>query len=779
MFDPTAGPIGGASPEASPINPNNLTASGQEAATKLVDPNGKTWDVPASMMNEALDKGFRPEYEKEIKLRDFAQGYNNPGGSAFVGAASFANQAAFGLPELIIEKTDFLSETGKDRFHALNEQHDAAHTVGGIGGFVANLFVGGPLFKGAAKLGTAAEGLILGGEASTSTARAILAASAKTATESAVITLPHSLTEAALGDPQDSAESMLMAVGIGAVLGGAGKGIGSAAKGIGKATVGVLGTKPVQTQAENMALRAIGAQKVQLKKLGAESKSELGQWVLNNVFDEGGLTLDQAASKIESINSSAGADIGKTLRVLDERIATNPELAGEGFNNSNVLFKIDDLIAKFDEPHLQAEARALRKVQATIEKRGGGNISFEKAQELKRMAQGLGKYEVTATGSMNDARKQVAGIISEELEDSASRVAEKTGEKELYDNYLRAKTDYRWSSEAEKMVANKISGDGNRLLGLTDNIIGGTLGGGAMTGVLSGHLGFLGLPMLGVIGKKIAESTKFQSMAAANLNKWSILFSAEANNYAASRIAKIPTILSKVSDGFSKVPAGGMASSAMAQLLGKEGNDKSKQEQFSLLSTKLAAVNSGDMAVDSHADLSSPVASGGAPELANAYQQKNMQALAWLHSQMPKPPPPKPFQASSWKPKDNDLITFEQKAEILLNPFAALNHLERGTLTKSHVDALRSVYPRIYGILVNQIKTAGSHENAKPLGYGARLKLSLLTGEDFDDSVKGENIVAYQANFTAPDETGGKKSNVKGMPSMQTETGRVSAGQPR
>jgi hypothetical protein len=194
----------------------------------VVDPRGRSFNLPAEQAKDAFEQGFKLESARQKAVREYVKDNDNLKGTAKVALGQFADEALMGIPELIYDaKADPFDVEKKE---ALKKSHDIANTVGGVGGFGASMLVGGPLFKGAEVAGEAASKIVANQLAkvglergSQSIAKGIVSRMAENATkmgiEGAIITAPRAITEASLGDPEAAAESLMMGGGLGVGLG--------------------------------------------------------------------------------------------------------------------------------------------------------------------------------------------------------------------------------------------------------------------------------------------------------------------------------------------------------------------------------------------------------------------------------------------------------------------------------------------------------------------------------------------------------------------------------
>lgn len=206
------------------------------SAIPVTSPTGEPGTIPGDNIQAAIQAGYKVLTPSQQAIQDYVQSKKGIKGSLEVGLTQFADEAALGIPELVYEKKADPLEVAKRE--ALKKDHELSNILGGVGGFGASLLVGGPLFKGAAKVGEKATEAVaaklgarvageeIGARTVKSAAKDIvnnmLSKGAGAAAEGAVVTAPHAITEAALGDPGDAAETLVAGVGIGALLGGGG-----------------------------------------------------------------------------------------------------------------------------------------------------------------------------------------------------------------------------------------------------------------------------------------------------------------------------------------------------------------------------------------------------------------------------------------------------------------------------------------------------------------------------------------------------------------------------
>lgn len=127
----------------------------------IIGPGGQVHNVDSSELQGAIQEGWLPETTRQAAVREYVEENKGLKGTAKVGLGQFADEALLSIPETVYDLTADPLEVAKKE--ALKKEHSIANTLGGIGGFGASMFVGGPLFKAAEVAGHGAERLALGG----------------------------------------------------------------------------------------------------------------------------------------------------------------------------------------------------------------------------------------------------------------------------------------------------------------------------------------------------------------------------------------------------------------------------------------------------------------------------------------------------------------------------------------------------------------------------------------------------------------------------------------
>src|ERR1035438_9211143 len=131
-----------------PVKSNDGITSlpANEAAAKLA-----TGSYSLPTLEEEAQEQVNREEEAKGPLESISQGVD-----------SAVNQALMGVPEAVTSHTDTPEQAAHRE--AVEQYHQVARTIGGIGGFGASMLAGGEVFKGIEMAGKAAAGLALPAE---------------------------------------------------------------------------------------------------------------------------------------------------------------------------------------------------------------------------------------------------------------------------------------------------------------------------------------------------------------------------------------------------------------------------------------------------------------------------------------------------------------------------------------------------------------------------------------------------------------------------------------
>jgi hypothetical protein len=251
-----------------------------------------------------------------------------------------------------------------------------------------------------------------------------------------------------------------------------------------------------------------------------------------------------------------------------------------------------------------------------------------------------------------------------------------------------------------------------------------------------------------------------------------ILTAESAMSKAGREVSKIDVFLNDLASGKNSFPQ----TATVAGALRLSGDRKSKAVQLEKLSDTLSDLATNTESLTGKINLlTGELAQEGAPMVASATANNIATAVYYLQNAIPKPVSPNSVFApkTNYIPTDAELSAFEQKLEVVQDPFAALGHFANGTLTSNHTDALNKVYPKLVKSILGKVNKIGSEKEVKPLSYKNRIKLSMLLGTPIDDTLSGVDF--YQQSFQGEDKSidQSMKGNVNIAEDAKTDVQRL------
>lgn len=835
LFNPeTSAPVTGVSPEEAHagIISGKYGLDADAGPVPLMGKDGSIYKADPSKVAAALaTRAYRmlsPEEETkhQVAQEEAAKGL---GGSLAEAAKSGLNQLAFGVPETLTEQTETPAEKAKRE--AREEYHSTARILGGGAGAVGSLLVGGEIFKGAELAGQAVEHGILpaAAVADASLGTRLAAKAANFATQGALMSSPQAFIQAATGDPKKAAETLMWGIGAGAALGGGAELLGSGAGAIGEGIASKLKDPNTAEWLDNWAnertLKAFGAERSQLNKLGKDRMADLANFAHDEGLLKPGMSRQGIGDLVERAKDKWGGQIGETIDSLDgllhrgEGALIGPKAPPEIIEAAIKPGQLGDAIrTALDGPEMRMpmnadQAAALKLVADSADAlpsqlvNGERVIPFKDAQDFvsglrkkwvgainKSMNDGgvKGIETVTALDQMKASAYQVA---RDAVHQAADKVAIASGEPKIAGALAAAKQNYSKLAQLEQFAAtlDRVNA-GNRMVGLTDMIhmgrgpmsaatsalgagVGALLGpGGAIVGSQVGRIPGIALDF---IAKKwmedkglVAISAIAKRAAREGPEAFSAIMASEgAKRLTATMDGVRDTIRQMAVRGIGETSASG-GSDHMRHLLGGQTQGLTPDAQHERLAARLTSLAANPEALAAAtANASAPFAAGS-PALGAAYQQQVATALQYLHAALPKPTaPPAPFAPDDWSPSAADKLAFHDKAEIVSNPMRAMVHMQRGTLSDAHLDALGAVYPKILGAMRDEIlQTAADHPDMK-LPLPERRSVGKLLGSPLDEM--SAHLPALHANYSTgqsgqppqPKSQRAPKGKIKNMPS--------------
>lgn len=770
-------------------------------------PDGQIYTGPASGLADAIKSGYRlltpdEELKDQVAQQESAKGLT---GSLEAAGSSALNQLAFGIPGALQEATETPVE--KARREAVEEYHSTARGIGGVAGGVGSLLVGGQIFKGAELAGQAIEHGIVpaAAVADASLGARVAAKAANYATQGALLSSPQAFIQGIIGDdPKKAAETLLWGTGAGLGLGAVSELAGSAASAVGDAVVSKLQDPKTAEWLDDWAnkrfVKIVGASRADTDKMGRDGVRQYADYLYENGLIKPGQSRQEIGDGIEAAQKKWGKDIGDTIDSLDsilhrgEGAAIGPKPPPEIVEAALKPGQLGDAIrTAFESPELHMDmnrdqAAAVESVAKSADQipaitvNGQRVVSFEAAQKftsdlrqkyvasIKRaMSEGgiKGPEAVTALDRVKSAAYE---SVRNTLHQAADNVAQASNSPQLIGRMAVAKANYQKLATLETF-ARKLQSiqAGNRMIGLTDfqhmgrgpasaatSMLGAAMGsafgpGGAVVGMQAGR--FAGVP-LDLMIKKWGEdkglviiSALAKKAAKEGPDALSAVLVSEGRKRLTATMHGVgDTIRQMAIRGTVATPMAG--SDHMTHLLGST-QGLSPEAQDDRLASRLASLAANPQAMVAATSAASAPIAAGSPQLGAAYQEQLRTALQYLHDAVPKPAaPPPPFAPDDWTPTAADKLAFHDKAEIVNNPMRALVHMQRGTLSDAHLDALQAVYPRVLGQIRSEILATAAKNPDLKLPAPERRSAAKLLGMPLD--TMSQHLAALQSVYAAP-----------------------------
>jgi hypothetical protein len=189
--------------------------------------------------------------------------------------------------------------------------------------------------------------------------------------------------------------------------------------------------------------------------------------------------------------------------------------------------------------------------------------------------------------------------------------------------------------------------------------------------------------------------------------------------------------------------------------LDRLASDRSKKDRYEAFNKRFKEVSN---AVSDPQGLSDRIAtnvagvSQVAPKTASSVIQKTIAGAQFLYDKAPKNPnaafslhPAKEV----WHPSDAEISKWERYVTAVDQPLSIMRDLAKGTITHEAVEAVQSVYPKLYSEMQSKVLEKLT-ETKKQLPYGKRLALSTFLGSPVDVTTTPAFLQQMQANLSAP-----------------------------
>ncbi len=713
-----------------------------------------TGEGPQTTVQAVDEAALQAELAKEKQFGD---------ASLQTAAEAAASSATLGLSDFV---AGLLSPKTKRAMAERRDRNPISSALGTAAGIVAPAVLTGgesALAKGAAalptsqaiKVGAAAETFAskaLASRLKSKAAQEIVAKSVGMGTEGALYGVGNLVSEASLGNADFNAENIIASAGSGALLGaGFGAALG-AAHGVapiasksmsalrGKLTNSHL-ADPVRAAEELTGLQQ--RRIITIKERQPKFFEELPEFFRSRLQLKALDTADDLAIKNAKLLNDSVGRIKKASAEIDNVLTSRPGLAPVRTDTYNRLLKILDAEEQslaLTKNTSRADIITIRRFREDVLALGSKNapFSFKEFDELRKRFQAI-KYK---GGGMSESFKatvaeRLRGESRRVIDDIADNVAaggKGTSLETVASDLKLANKDFYTASVLKDSLLSKASKA--TLLKWGDIVEAAALNQlGGITGLVAGAARkFIGTDLrrnaavLLDIGKQKAATEKL------------IKTSVEGFFSKSKRASKALSLRSLVGSGYS-----------MSQ---EQQAPKNKKEAFKNVKKNLEnlALNP-DLLPDRLAKSTIRIAHA-APAIANSTNEALVRGVEFLQSKVPKENASGGVFKREFEPSSMQLAKFERYLQAVEHPLSVLEDLERGTISREHIEAIKAVYPAIYGHLqqtvLDSISEQEKGDEKSDLSYTKRVELGILLDIPTDESLQPAFIATMQANFTAP-----------------------------
>jgi hypothetical protein len=583
------------------------------------------------------------------------------------------------------------------------------------------------------------------------------------------------LSQATLQERETSAARVAEAFGHGALLGGAfggalplaGAAFGGVASGARRAAGAVterLGVKVAEGESfvqavarqleDEFAAKSVGAMKKQFREFTGESFARTG--AKDRAVEMAQEMALQPLERKVAMNAAAMREAGERITAAADTLSA----AGVRAEVAPVVEGITAKAASFAErsgPQFKAAAREAETWVADL-RANAGDGDVKKLLQFKRDLGGS-----TAWDPRLDAFKTPAEALKRDLyhqvDDLIVRTGESTGDDAFRDAWRAANRDSQAARWIKGSLDEKLAGQANRAMGLSEQI------GGAAGFVVGGGLNPVGLltaaagagvqrliksygadvgtlaarafrtgdtkVISSIVDSSIAQGVgKMLSGTAKATNRIAPIVAADA----ATRTALLGRSLAPVGPRAvdRRAPPGGASPQQTAKI--RATIEQSAEQQRQAIGAAMAAAPP-EVAATLRGQL-------GASERATTYLLSKIP----LSGNQKNTLTPQAEAPRLTKAQLDELVT---AARVVADPLSVLESLERGTLQRTEVEALRVAAPGLYQQIRTEVQTQLSTRE-EPLPYRQALQLSQLLGVVGHPSLSPASIQAIQASYAPP-----------------------------
>jgi hypothetical protein len=711
--------------------------------------------------------------ERGFQVENISHGQQGTRGAVKAYLESAGNEIGFGIPRMA------MSDEEKREFDETQNLHSTAGGMGAVAGFAAQSMMPGLNMAkpvALAEKGAAAALAKLGIEAgTTSVAGKAVQTAAKWAAGGVAYSAPRALGQAVYEDTGAAAETLLAGGAFGAIIGGGGS-LGASLIGKSKnALIGLARHNGLTPELQTM--KMLGLERGSMNKMGGVDEVEnSGRVIMDALGDDiRSASKDALFEKVGTIETKAGETIGQIIKQGSEAgVATNTFSVGKvaesiyaAMPGSGPLYQKEmNMTYKAIGQAIQdATGEAAPRFKGSLEDKlkqivEHANtlepVSLEAGQQFKRkMNEAVNKIGNKKTwNQMNDAdhlTKQIHTAVRDELSEAVGRFAEVSQQPELKSLYDVSRNQYRAVKQIEEMMQKSQGREvGNNLLGPSSiNLISSGITGAVASANPMGILYGAGA----AAGRAIMGSTAVRSNMVYYGDK---LLRAKAGEHVMNKFAEMETVFERLAARTAnaytdnrKIEEPGIPASA--QLIGSTTKDPKKalQEYKDLMDPLM---KNPEKLQERLSSIHGTIAQAGDPQLADAWMNKQMAALDYIHSKVPgysKKVPDQMFYNREYVPSAAEIKTFNEVVACAMDPFYIVRKIEDGTLKQDHIDAVDNLYPQLGQMIRARIESMGYEQQAEEkrpnLPYDVRTRLERLTKAE--TQAKAARMRNLQNNF--------------------------------
>lgn len=576
-------------------------------------------------------------------------------------------------------------------------------------------------------------------------------------TEGALYSAGRALSNDALGKEDLTAESFVAQVGAGALFGGvaggalgAGKSVAPMFKKIGSdISKRVSKTFDKLTSPEEAAMNLVGdipSKIVKQERYMPDYKSRAVDY-LKKLPNEG-LDSDSIAAASEKYLNSTGKRLESVAKELDSATVKNPLLLPRSKQfYSPIVDDLNGLLAEYDVlGKVSKTATApIRTMRDEYMKRAlrSERLSFDQInKERKFIGKMLSKFKKSPDPTLGlEGASAAYGAYRRQIDNITERAAFATKDpatRQLFQDLKSLNRDYEIGSVLNPKL--KLKAERGESVGMKDLLtmlvafdLSGTAG--ALAGI--GKVAFKRntLQNLALKGDLALINSNIQKKISSTVP--AIISAAKT----AGRGVKFASLYALNQSGFS---------TTRDQNTGKIKLAENKKEAFQNIRDNITELATNSDKLFDSLSRGTYKLNAHAPEIGAYASTTATRAINFLFDKMPKDPNGTalmPFDRP-YEPSSMELAKFERYVQAVENPMSVLDEAQNGTLTQEHVEALKAVYPVIYGEIRSKVyDEIATHGKEFKVPYNRKIQLGTLLDLPLDTSLNPTFIAAMQNSF--------------------------------